>query len=489
MTETLFESLSSTLGSEYTHADRDTRQYYSMDLSLEELKIADVVVQPSSLEEVVAVVRKANEFDAPIVPRGGGMSYTQTFVPRSSGSVSIDLRRMNKIHDISIEDLMVVADPGVTWEEIYLAVSELGGRTPYWGPLSGRFATVGGTLSNNSSFFGSGRYGLASEAVLGLEVVVPGGDVIHTGAWSHSRSGPFMRYHGPDLTGMFLGDAGALGIKTKAALQLIPLPESTMALSFSVPNFEVLNECILEIGRTELAAEVYGFDPLYNGLFAELGFSFLEGIPWTVFVTVDAVSDEIAEASISHLREIGLRYGSEIDPSVPLAVRADPFGSVPQVLTGPKGELWIPLHGLFPRSKAKKACEITLKYFDDQAALMALHGIRTSLLTAANGKDLLFEPSFYWSDSLEEFRLEKLEPERAEKLREVPENLEAREIALGMRRELTTLLDEIGAIHLQVGKWYEYGRWLEPESLEFLKSLKSHVDPKNLFNPGSLGIS
>jgi D-lactate dehydrogenase (cytochrome) len=110
-------------------------------------------------------------------------------------------------------------------------------------------------------------------------------------------------------------------------------------------------------------------------------------------------------------------------------------------------------------------------------------------LTAANGKDLLFEPSFYWSDSLEEFRLEKLEPERAEKLREVPENLEVREIALGMRRELTTLLDEIGAIHLQVGKWYEYGRWLEPESLDFLKSLKGHVDPKNLFNPGSLGIS
>ncbi|MCH2388729.1 MAG: hypothetical protein MK240_11050, partial [Opitutales bacterium] len=75
------------------------------------------------------------------------------------------------------------------------------------------------------------------------------------------------------------------------------------------------------------------------------------------------------------------------------------------------------------------------------------------------------------------------------KLKEVPENLEAREIALGMRRELTTLLDEIGAIHLQVGKWYEYGRWLEPESLKFLKSLKDHIDPKNLFNPGSLGIN
>ena len=131
-----------------------------------------------------------------------------------------------------------------------------------------------------------------------------------------------------------------MGIKTKAALQLVPLPESTMALSFSVPNFEIMNDCILEIGRTELAAEVYGFDPLYNGLFAELGFSFLEGIPWTVFVTVDAPTDDIAEASVACLREIGLRYGSEIDPSVPLAVRADPFGSTPQVITGPKGELW-----------------------------------------------------------------------------------------------------------------------------------------------------
>ena len=72
MTDTLFESLSSTLGSKYTHIDEDTRQYYSMDLSLEKRETAAVVVQPSTLDEVVAVVRKAKEMDARIVPRGGG---------------------------------------------------------------------------------------------------------------------------------------------------------------------------------------------------------------------------------------------------------------------------------------------------------------------------------------------------------------------------------------------------------------------------------
>lgn len=489
MSGNLLDTLSSIVGAEHALVDEKDRRYYSTDLSMEALDVADIVVQPGSAEEVVAIVRKASEVGSPIIPRGGAMSYTHTFVPGRPGCVLLDMRRMNTIHDLSIEDLMVVADPGVTWEQVYLAVSEEGGRTPYWGPLSGRFATVGGTLSNNSSFFGSGRYGLASEAVLGLEIVLASGQVVHTGAWSHRESGPFMRYHGPDLTGIFLGDAGAMGIKTKAALQLVPLPEATVALSFSVPSFEAVNECILEIGRTELAAEVYGFDPLYNGVFADIGFSFLEGVAWTVFVTIDGVTDEIAEASADHVREIGERFGEEIDPSVPMAVRADPFGSVPQVLTGPKGELWIPMHGLFPRSKAKQAAQITLKFFEDNAALMALHGIKTSLLTAANGKDLLFEPSFYWSDALGDFRLERLTPERAEKLKDVPDNLEVREIALGMRRDLTTLLDEIGAVHLQIGKWYEYGRWLEPESFELLQGVKSQLDPKQLFNPGALGLS
>ncbi len=488
MAEDLGAKLAATVGEEHVLREDGDRAYYSNDLSMETRELAAWVVKPGSAEEVAAVVRLAADASAPVVPRGGAMSYTHTFVPGSAGSVLLDMRRLNTVHDVSIEDLVVVADTGVTWEEIYLAVSEQGGRTPYWGPLSGRFATVGGTLSNNSSFFGSGRYGLASEAVLGLEVVLADGRRIKTGAWSHRNSGPFMRYHGPDLTGLFLGDAGAMGVKTKAALRLIPLPEATVGLSFEVPDVDASNACILEMGRTELATEVYGFDPLYNGVFADAGFSFLEGVDWTVFVAIDAADDALAEAAADHLREIGLRYGKEIDPSVPLAVRADPFGAVPQVLTGPKGELWIPLHGLFPPSKAKAATDVTLAFLDEHAALMAEHGIQYSLLTAANGKDFLFEPSFYWSDALGQFRLEKLTPERAEKLRDVPDNLPVREIALRLRRELTTRLDELGAIHLQIGKWYEYGRWLHDDSMDLLRTVKRGLDPMSLLNPGALGI-
>ncbi|NNL85866.1 MAG: FAD-binding oxidoreductase, partial [Myxococcales bacterium] len=436
MNEQLEAKLVATVGASHVLREELDLSYYSTDLSMEPRELAAWVVQPGSAEEVEAVVRLAAEAGAPLVPRGGAMSYTHTFVPGRPGCVLLDMRRLDVIHEVSAEDLFVIADCGVTWEQVYLAVSEQGGRTPYWGPLSGRFATVGGTLSNNSSFFGSGRYGLASEAVLGLEVILASGERIRTGAWSHRNSGPFMRYHGPDLTGLFLGDAGALGVKTKAALRLVPLPEATVGLAFECADFDASNACLLEMGRTELAAEVYGFDPLYNGVFADAGFSFLEGIDWTLFVTVDAANDELAEAAASHLREIGLRYGKEIDPSVPLAVRADPFGAVPQVLTGPKGELWIPLHGLFPPSKAKAAADVTMTFMEENASLMAEHGIQTSILTAANGKDFLFEPSFYWSDALGKFRLEKLTPERAEKLREVPPNLPAREVALRLRREL-----------------------------------------------------
>lgn len=486
-TTSLFEKLAGVVGPDHALRDAGERNYYSSDLSMEAGKVADIVVQPGSPEEVAAIVRIAADAGSSLVPRGGGMSYTHTYVPERTGATLLDARRLNRI-EVNPDDRVAVVEVGATWEEIYLAVSEHGLRTPYWGPLSGRFATVGGTLSNNSVFFGSTRYGSLADSVLGLEVITARGQCLHTGSWGHRAGSPFMRYFGPDLTGLFLGDTGAMGIKTKAALRLIPLPVASVGLAFSVPALDASNDCLIEMGRTGLAAEAYGFDPLYNGVFADLGFEFLREVPWSVFVMVDAPDDANAEAGAEVLREIGRRHGDEIDPSVPMAVRADPFGAVPQVLMGPEGQIWTPLHGLFPASKARPAARATLELLEENAATIETHGIKSSFLTLAVGNDYLLEPSFYWHDAVDRFRLEKLEPSMAEKLREVPANPEARAAALRLRRELATRFDELGAVHLQIGKWYDYERWLEPALHETLGAVKNALDPEGLFNPGSLGL-
>ena len=482
------EKLAGIVGAANVVSDDAGRAFYSTDLSYTQPEVAVTVVAPGSAEEVAEVVRVANEAGHAVVARGGGMSYTRTFVPAKPGMVLLDMRRMDKVVEVNPEDMYVIAEAGVTWEQLYLACAEHGVRTPFWGTLSGRFATVGGALSNNALFFGSTKYGSAAESVLGLEVVLAGGKTIRTGSWAHANGTPFTRYYGPDLSGMFIADTGALGIKTRASLKVVPLPQSSVGFAFSLPSFDASNELMLEMAKLGIATEVYGFDPLYNGVFADLGFGFLRDVQWSVFGIVDGVDDASAEAGAAILKELGSRYGEEIDPSVPMAVRADPFGAVRSVLMGPKGEVWMPIHGIFPKSKAKVAADAAVAYFAKNDDLIKKHDIKLSLLTLASGTDFIFEPSFYWFDELGEFRLEKIEKEWADQWRSIPHVAETRKVALRMRKELAAIFDELGAVHLQIGKWYEFQSQVEPAYADALLALKRALDPNGLINPGSLGI-
>ena len=209
-------------------------------------------------------------------------------------AVLLDMRRMNRIDELSVEDMYIVAESGVTREQLYLAASEQGVRTPYRGPLSGRFATVGRTLSNNSVFFGSTRYGTVAESVLGVEAVLADGRTLRTGSWAHRQGTPFMRHYGPALTRLLLAETGAMGIQARASLRLVQLPAASVGLAFSVPDFDASNALLLEIARTELAAEAYGFDQTYNGVFAELGFAYLRDVQWTIFCVVDRADEAVA---------------------------------------------------------------------------------------------------------------------------------------------------------------------------------------------------
>ena len=482
------DKLAGIVGAANVVTDDAGRAFYSNDLSYTAVDVAAAVVAPGSTEEVAEIVRVASEAGLSVVARGGGMSYTRTFVPGKPNAVLLDMRRMNKVVEINTDDMYVIAEAGVTWEQLYLETSGVGVRTPYWGPLSGRYATVGGTISNNSVFFGSTRYGSTADSVLGLEVVLAGGKTIRTGSWAHRNGTPFTRYYGPDLSGLFIADTGALGIKTRASLKVVPMPAASVGLGFSVPSFDVSNELLLDIARTGLATEAYGFDPLYNGVFTDLGFAYLRDVQWSIFAVVDGADDATAEAAADVVRAIGLRHGVEIDPSVPMAVRADPFGAIRSVLMGPKGELWMPIHGIFPRSQAKTAADACVAYFARNDDLIRKHNIKLSLLTLASGTDFIFEPSFYWTDELGEFRLEKIEKEYADEWAKIPADLETREVALRMRKELAAIFDSLGAVHLQIGKWYEFQSQVEPAYADALLALKRALDPNGLINPGSLGI-
>ncbi|MCL4721125.1 MAG: FAD-binding oxidoreductase, partial [Gammaproteobacteria bacterium] len=110
------------------------RSFYAMDVyNQRELPLA--VVQPGTLEELQRVVRTATEQGVAIVPRGGGASYTDGYLPAVSNSILLDTGRMNRILEINETDMYVTVEPGVTWAELWQALKARGLRTTFWGPF------------------------------------------------------------------------------------------------------------------------------------------------------------------------------------------------------------------------------------------------------------------------------------------------------------------------------------------------------------------
>jgi len=522
--KTLAAQLRELLGGSNVLEGQKDREFFSRDLSWQPGEVAEMVIRPGNLEELSKAIAKSTAAGFAVVARGGGMSYTRGYEPERAGSVLVDMQRMNRIVELNAEDMYVTVECGCTWKQVYEALQEKGLRTPYFGPLSGKYATVGGALSQNSLFLGSGVYNTAAESVLGLKVILADGSMVTTGSGAHVNSNPFYRHFGPDLTGIFTADTGAFGFKAHATLRLIMSPKVTICASFGFDTLAEMLEAQTKIARLRVAAECYGFDPYYNRSFEKLGFTLKEGlaklgkialsggslmegikntvkvatagkkimrdINYSLHITMDAIDENAANSSLTAVRDICLANGAmELDNSIPIAFRAEPFASVRTVLLGSEGEIWLPVHGFFPLSRSVAAGETTEKFMRDNKAIMDKYNIRSSYLTCFSGSEFVIEPSFYWPDQLGEFRLSLIEPEFAEKWKNLPANPEAREAALKLRENLRQLYFELGACHLQIGKYYPFkDACNNPNTWKLLEDIKTVVDPKRLMNPGSLGL-
>ena len=235
LTETLplLDALSAIVGADNVIDGASERTFFSADLA-ESGKTVVAVIRPQSVDQLSAAVKLCAEQGLPMIPRGGGFSYTGGYRPIAENTVMFDLRALDRIIEINTIDMYVVVEPGCTWQKLYEALKEKGVRTPYFGPMSGYRATVGGALSQGSFFLGSSQFGPVAESTLALELVTGDGTVLKTGSWASTNDmPPHFRSYGPDLTGIFLSDTGALGFKTKAVLRLIPFPPHQQYGSFA----------------------------------------------------------------------------------------------------------------------------------------------------------------------------------------------------------------------------------------------------------------
>ena len=151
------------------------------------------VIRPGTVEELAACVRIAAAERIALLPRGGGLSYTQGYLAKAGAAVTVDLLRLNRVVDINVGDGYVTVECGATWKELDDALAPVGMRTPFWGTLSGLRATIGGGLSQGAIFLGSGTHGAAADSLLGLDVVLGDGTVARVGSHANRNGEPFFR--------------------------------------------------------------------------------------------------------------------------------------------------------------------------------------------------------------------------------------------------------------------------------------------------------
>jgi D-lactate dehydrogenase (cytochrome) len=185
-------------------------------------------------EEVAGILSWTYENDVPVTPWGAGTSTEGNPVPTRGGLV-IDMTRMNKIIEIRPQDLQVDVQPGVLRKELNRTAGRHGLFFP---PDPGADATIGGMIANNASGIQTVKYGATKDYVMKLTVVLPQGRVIHIGCKANKSSS------GYDLTRLFVGSEGTLGIATEATLKLTGIPAHYLATTINFKNLESASEAV-----------------------------------------------------------------------------------------------------------------------------------------------------------------------------------------------------------------------------------------------------
>ncbi|BCY11833.1 FAD-binding oxidoreductase [Actinoplanes sp. L3-i22] len=202
------------------------------------------VVFPRDVEDVQAVLTGAFLTRTPIVPRGAGTALTGA-TTAGAGEVVLDLAGMNRILDIRPADGVAVVEPGVITADLDRAAAEHGLRYAP-DPASLEISTIGGNIATNAGGLRCAKYGVTRDAVLGLDVVLAGGERLSTGRAT------LKGVAGYDLTGLFVGSEGTLGVIVSATLRLRPLPAATSTIAAYYPDIEAAAEASVALAEARI---------------------------------------------------------------------------------------------------------------------------------------------------------------------------------------------------------------------------------------------
>ncbi len=468
MHQDVVERLISVVGEQFVSTQPATLLTYSKSASMSyDSHLPGAVVRPANTQEVAEIVKIANEFKIPVTPRSGGSSLQGEVLPQNDAIV-IDLLRLTDLH--LYKDLRsVTVGAGVTFGMLdkFLQPHDL------WVPIypeSSLVCTLAGNVAVNGAGPGSSRYGCIGELVLGLEVVLPNGKVIKTGSEANPHApGPYLRYaFGPDLTGLFIGSLGTLGIITKVSIKTF---RRMHYFHYETYGFNTIDSCerfLIELKQHEIHPL---FASIYEGRILQFFMDMLGeeyGIPthqWPPYVV---------SATLGRLREDMLQS----DVTLAKNICEDLDGHVIGISELPRGE-WEDRMRVFVRSSYVHGWHWRILYHHQTPAnwhksveaiwqVMDKYGIlgHTAGFQSGHSSYNFYPHLYYFPD----------DPEEKEKVRKA-------------HKELARILLETGAVPFKLSSYWIEGMASMKPYLRMIQSIKRVLDPNNIMNPGILPVS
>lgn len=214
----------------YSHDETPAEQYG---------KMPEVAVTPSTTDEIVKIMKLANKKLIPVTPRGAGSGLSGGAIPEYGGIV-LSLEKMNRILEIDYKNMMAVLEPGVVTNEVNEIIAKEGLFFAGY-PMSLETCYIGGNIAENAGGGRAVKYGVTGRYIMGLEVVLPTGEVIELGG---KRVKDVTGY---DLKQLFIGSEGTLGIITKAIIKLLPLPRKKTDLLVLFEDIQTAIDMVPEI--------------------------------------------------------------------------------------------------------------------------------------------------------------------------------------------------------------------------------------------------
>jgi glycolate oxidase len=251
----IYESLIEIVGKDFVSNRQEELYIYSRDPGTSKPRRVDYVVMPKTVEEVQGIVKLANKEKIPIVPMGGGLTLNGLTIPIKGGIV-LDMKRMDRVIEVNEKSRYAIVEAGVSQGALQ---SYLKRNYPYLQhsmPDAPPIATIAGNVLIQGHGHLSVAYGINSQMVNGMEVVLPTGEVCKLGSCAISPYW-FARDPLPDLMGLFFGWFGTTGIITKVSLQLFPKPKFRDLLTFTSADFDLMPNFIFDLIQLNLTENLF----------------------------------------------------------------------------------------------------------------------------------------------------------------------------------------------------------------------------------------